>query len=53
MSKIQGFINHKRQTPNRRNPKKRISDWKEVYTKWDEKKYQTQASRCMDCGVPF
>ena len=53
MSKIQGFINHKRQTPNRRNPEKRISDWKEVYTDWDDKKYQTQASRCMDCGVPF
>ena len=53
MSKIQGFINHKRQTPNRRNPEKRISDWKEVYTDWDDKKYQSQASRCMDCGVPF
>tara|TARA_Y100000748_G_scaffold266785_1_gene237367 strand:+ start:2938 stop:4419 length:1482 start_codon:yes stop_codon:yes gene_type:complete len=53
VSKIQGFIKHKRQTPDRRNAKKRISDWKEVYTKWDEKKYQTQASRCMDCGVPF
>ncbi|MFL2665340.1 MAG: glutamate synthase subunit beta [Dehalococcoidia bacterium] len=53
MSKIQGFINHTRQTPKRRSANKRISDWKEVYTKWDEKKYQTQASRCMDCGVPF
>lgn len=53
MSKIQGFINHTRQTPKRRSANKRISDWKEVYTKWDKKKYQTQASRCMDCGVPF
>jgi glutamate synthase (NADPH/NADH) small chain len=28
-------------------------DWKEVYEKRDSGVVKTQASRCMDCGVPF
>jgi glutamate synthase (NADPH/NADH) small chain len=31
----------------------RIMDWKEVYEKRDAGVVKTQASRCMDCGVPF
>lgn len=28
-------------------------DWKEVYEDFEHKALQTQASRCMDCGIPF
>lgn len=31
----------------------RIMDFKEVYVAQDEAVVKTQASRCMDCGIPF
>jgi glutamate synthase (NADPH/NADH) small chain len=31
----------------------RLLDWKEVYEPFAEDHLQTQASRCMDCGIPF
>lgn len=31
----------------------RILDWKEVQTEQDRAVLRTQASRCMDCGIPF
>lgn len=31
----------------------RILDWNEVYEPFDPDELRTQASRCMDCGVPF
>lgn len=31
----------------------RIRDWKEVYEQRDKVTVQRQASRCMDCGIPF
>jgi glutamate synthase (NADPH/NADH) small chain len=42
-----------RRTPGRREKADRINDWQEVYLKWDESDARRQASRCMDCGVPF
>ncbi len=42
-----------RRTPSRRDKTERIGDWQEVYLKWDESDARRQASRCMDCGVPF
>jgi glutamate synthase (NADPH/NADH) small chain len=30
-----------------------LLDWKEVYEPFPEDHLQTQASRCMDCGIPF
>jgi glutamate synthase (NADPH/NADH) small chain len=42
-----------RRIPLRRDKVTRLEDWKEVYLEWDESDARRQASRCMDCGVPF
>ncbi len=47
------FIEIKRQLPEDRDPKARLADWQEVHRHMDEESIRTQASRCMDCGVPF
>ena len=31
----------------------RITDWREVYEDFPSDRLRTQASRCMDCGIPF
>jgi glutamate synthase (NADPH/NADH) small chain len=53
MGDVQGFLKHGRELPARRPVPVRIKDWKEVYEPFGEEKLQTQASRCMDCGIPF
>jgi glutamate synthase (NADPH) small chain len=53
MGKITGFMEHTRETPERRPPAERIKDWFEVYLPFPEEKIRTQGARCMDCGVPF
>ena len=39
--------------PKKRPVGERIGDFKEVYLPMAPEKLKTQASRCMDCGVPF
>lgn len=53
MAQIDGFIKYNRETPQPRDPKERIKDYKEIYPPLDESKVVKQATRCMDCGVPF
>ena len=53
MGKPTGFMEFGRELPKKRDPKERINDYKELYIPFSEEKVQTQASRCMDCGVPF
>ena len=48
-----GFINVGRALPTERNAGKRLTDWLEVYEEIPLKAVEKQASRCMDCGVPF
>jgi glutamate synthase (NADPH) small chain len=48
-----GFLKHDRRTPTRRPIPVRIRDWREVYEPFPDDALQTQASRCMDCGIPF
>jgi glutamate synthase (NADPH/NADH) small chain len=48
-----GFIEIGRITPERRPVEERIHDWREVYNDFPEERLKAQASRCMDCGVPF
>ena len=48
-----GFLKHGRELPARRPVDIRISDWREVYEPFDSGALRTQASRCMDCGIPF
>ena len=53
MGKVTGFKEEGRELPSRRPVEERVHDWKEVYNEWPDKDARTQASRCMDCGVPF
>ena len=48
-----GFLKHGRKTPTRRPVPVRILDWQEVYEPFPEGELRAQASRCMDCGIPF
>jgi glutamate synthase (NADPH/NADH) small chain len=50
---IQGFLKHGRALPARRPVSVRIRDWQEVYEPFAALELQKQASRCMDCGIPF
>ena len=54
MADPRGFLRTtERETAAKRPVSVRIMDWKEVYEKRDQAVVKTQASRCMDCGVPF
>jgi len=48
-----GFLEIARVTPARRPVQERIHDWQEVYKDFPEDQLKAQASRCMDCGIPF
>ncbi|MCG9476792.1 MAG: glutamate synthase subunit beta [Actinomycetia bacterium] len=48
-----GFMKYDRQLPSRRDVPVRLRDWKEVYEDFPIAKVREQASRCMDCGIPF
>ena len=53
MGKITGFLEYERESPARRPIFERVNDWFEVYREFPTENLQEQASRCMDCGVPF
>jgi glutamate synthase (NADPH/NADH) small chain len=53
MADPRGFMKHDRELPTRRPVPVRLKDWKEVYDPFPEDKLREQASRCMDCGIPF
>ncbi|HWS36610.1 MAG TPA: glutamate synthase subunit beta [Actinoplanes sp.] len=48
-----GFLRYQRQVPKRRPVPVRILDYKEVYPPAGEELIRDQATRCMDCGIPF
>lgn len=52
-----GFLAHDRQEPPKRPTDERVGDWGEVYAQLDpaerNKSVRVQATRCMDCGIPF
>ena len=48
-----GFLEHPRQGPRPRPIPVRVRDWHEVYEPQSDEDVSTQASRCMDCGIPF
>jgi len=48
-----GFLKHTRELPATRPVDIRKTDWQELYVPMSEERTVTQASRCMDCGVPF
>ena len=53
MADPKGFLTTPRETPKRRPVDVRIKDWREVYEPQSMEHLQTQAGRCMDCGIPF
>ncbi|MDR0417201.1 MAG: glutamate synthase subunit beta [Propionibacteriaceae bacterium] len=57
MADPRGFMTHPRQVGERRPPAERVADWREVYPGGPAAAVrgviEIQASRCMDCGVPF
>jgi glutamate synthase (NADPH/NADH) small chain len=53
MGDVTGFLKHGRKLPTRRPVPVRLLDWHEVYEEFPEGELRTQASRCMDCGIPF
>ena len=53
MGDVTGFIKHARELPTRRPVPIRLLDWREVYEPFPPDRLRAQASRCMDCGIPF
>jgi glutamate synthase (NADPH/NADH) small chain len=53
MGDVKGFLKHERELPSRRPVPVRIHDWREVYEPFADSTLRDQASRCMDCGIPF
>ena len=48
-----GFMKHGRAVARRRPVDVRITDWREVYERFPADDTREQATRCMDCGIPF
>ncbi|SJM51379.1 glutamate synthase subunit beta [Gulosibacter sp. 10] len=54
MADPRGFLDEReRELPPRRPVPLRLMDFKEIYEPQDPKQLHRQASRCMDCGIPF
>ena len=53
MGDVSGFLKHGRELPRRRPVPVRLQDWREVYESFPVEAVRDQASRCMDCGIPF
>lgn len=53
MGKPTGFLEYKRVDSNAVSPLERINNYKEFHTPLSDEQRRLQASRCMDCGVPF
>src|ERR1700757_3416303 len=53
MGKERGFLEFEREVPARRPVTERLLDSREVYQEFPLSRVQTQAARCMECGVPF
>ncbi len=53
MGKITGFIEFEREAQPYRAVDERLADWDQVMAPWPLEPLKTQASRCMDCGIPF
>ncbi|TQM38155.1 glutamate synthase subunit beta [Pseudonocardia cypriaca] len=53
MADPKGFLKVPRETPTRRPVPLRLMDWREVYEEFPDNELERQASRCMDCGIPF
>ncbi|AIJ25151.1 glutamate synthase subunit beta [Amycolatopsis methanolica] len=57
MADPKGFLKYERVEPPKRPKEHRAEDWREVYVDLEpaerDQQVRTQATRCMDCGIPF
>jgi glutamate synthase (NADPH) small chain len=53
MADPKGFLKHGREKEKERPIDERVKDWRELAVPPEEATLRTQASRCMDCGIPF
>ena len=53
MGDVRGFLKHGREGTPYRSAERRVEDWKLVQSDFPPEMTKTQASRCMDCGIPF
>ena len=53
MADPHGFQKYARAAAEHRPVPLRLLDWNEVYEDFSDDKVQVQATRCMDCGIPF
>ncbi|HEY9362929.1 MAG TPA: glutamate synthase subunit beta [Chitinophagaceae bacterium] len=53
MGKPTGFLEFDRELPGKKKPEERVKNYNEFTELYTEEKLTQQASRCMNCGVPF
>ena len=53
MGKITGFLDYPREEMLKSKVKERVKNFKEFEFPRSEKRVETQAARCMNCGIPF
>ena len=53
MGELGGFLKITRTPAPERDPRARVSDYKEIYEVLSEADAKRQGARCMECGVPF
>lgn len=53
MEKKAGFLKHNRETAQKIKVEERVKNYKEIYIPQTEESISLQASRCMDCGIPY
>ncbi len=53
MGKPTGFKEFERQNGTYTDAKQRVTNWEDIYIPQNDESLQKQASRCMDCGIPF
>jgi glutamate synthase (NADPH/NADH) small chain len=53
MGRATGFLEVRRKKQPARPVEERLRDWREVYLPYPDETVRAQASRCMDCSVPF
>ena len=53
MGKPTGFQEFTRELPGKLPVEDRLQNYKEFVERYTDQKLNQQASRCMDCGVPF
>jgi glutamate synthase (NADPH) small chain len=53
MGKPTGFMEQPRQDPRKRPIAERVADYKEIEQLLGQDELEIQASRCMDCGIPY